>query len=438
MQQVYAKRNYLLLHDDGAIHYPFSKYLTDKLDNPHTRESAAQALRILYRFLTAHGVELALRSLEGRCLTFDERKSLAGLCYRPLREIENLSDLKVVMITSARASKAPDELPCAAEPNTALKRLTYIAEYLKFYREVFLDPHLRSITLRTALKDAYEETQQHLKGEIRGTKQNHHLTIRSLPSHRFLEIIRRAVLEPETLFITTGGKPSATMFRDRAMVLLASEGLRPGAIGNIARADFRGAYLVVQDHRKQREGRTTTATPVLKLGATTRTNSASETMLSLYPFTTDAINDYIRHEREAALAKHLRNRSQGFLFLNEKGEPIKHRSSITSMFRHLRDRLDNLGLLDIGHDPYFPNQKKYDFYGYVLRHSAASFFLEMKGTGDTVQDAMKTRFGWTLSSKQPSRYADRALSDQANLDLQQFYEDLVMDATAARTIKNRK
>jgi len=432
MRLVHAKRNCLLLHDDGAIHYPFSKYLTDKLDNPHTREKASHALRILNRFLTAHCIEPAIRALEGRCLTFDECKSMARLCYRPLGEIEKLSNRKVALITSAMAAIEPDKLPEAMEPNTARKSLITIAEYLKFYREVFLDPHIRSNSLRIVLKEAYEKTQNDLKKEISGTKQNHHLTIRSLPSRRFLELIRKVVLEPETLFLTARDKPSSTLYRDRAMVLLACEGLRPGAIGNISRPDFRGNYLVIQDHRNCREGRTTTGAPVLKLGDTTRINSASETMLTLYPFTTDAINDYIRFERDPILAKHLKNRSLGFLFLNEKGEPIKHRSSITGMFKRLGERLAQQGLLDIGNDPYFPDQSQYDFYGYVLRHSAASFFLEMKGTDDGVLDAMKVRFGWTIDSIQPQRYANRALSDQAGVDLMQFYEQLLVDAAASR------
>jgi len=432
MRLVHAKRNCLLLHDDGAIHYPFSKYLTDKLDNPHTREKASHALRILNRFLTAHCIEPAIRALEGRCLTFDECKSMARLCYRPLGEIEKLSNRKVALITSAMAAIEPDKLPEAMEPNTARKSLITIAEYLKFYRKVFLDPHIRSNSLRIVLKEAYEKTQNDLKKEISGTKQNHHLTIRSLPSRRFLELIRKVVLEPETLFLTARDKPSSTLYRDRAMVLLACEGLRPGAIGNISRPDFRGNYLVIQDHRNCREGRTTTGAPVLKLGDTTRINSASETMLTLYPFTTDAINDYIRFERDPILAKHLKNRSLGFLFLNEKGEPIKHRSSITGMFKRLGERLAQQGLLDIGNDPYFPDQSQYDFYGYVLRHSAASFFLEMKGTDDGVLDAMKVRFGWTIDSIQPQRYANRALSDQAGVDLMQFYEQLLVDAAASR------
>ncbi|WP_303846664.1 hypothetical protein [Aeromonas sobria] len=430
MRQFSAQRNYLLLHDDGTIHYPFSKFLTDEFDNPNTRELVSQSLRILQRFFVAHGIELAVRMLERRCLTYDEIKSLAGLCYRPLGEIEQLSNTKVVLITSAKAGTPPEDRLGALEANTAAKRLNHIANYLKFYREVFLDPHIQSDTLRSHLSTIYDQTQEKLKREIAGTKQNHYMTIQSLPSHHFLQIIRTVVLEPETLFLTAGGKTSATVYRDIAMFLLACEGLRPGALGNLARGDFRpsSGHLTLKDNTQQRPGRSTTGTPVLKGATSKRVAYASETMITLWPFTVTAISNYLIKERDTVLTKHLKNRSLTFLFLNEKGEPIKHRSTLTAMFNRVGKRLAQLGMLDVGNDPYFKNEKQYDFYAYVLRHSAASLFIELNGTSDDALDKMKSRFGWTLHSVQPQRYAARALSEQANMELKAFYGQLISDA----------
>lgn len=430
MRQFSAKRNYLLLHDDGTIHYPFSKFLTDEFDNPNTRELVSQSLRILQRFFVAHGIELAVRMLERRCLTYDEIKRLAGLCYRPLSEIEQLSNAKVVLITSARAGTPPEDRLGALEANTAAKRLNHIASYLKFYREVFLDPHIQSGILRGQLSTAYDQTQEKLKHEVAGTKQNHYMTIQSLPSHRFLQIMRTVVLEPVTLFMTAGGKPSATLYRDRAMFLLACEGLRPGALGNLSRGDFRpgSGHLALKDNTKLRPGRPTTGTPALKGATSTRVAYASETIITLWPFTVTAITDYLVKERDTILTKHLKNRSLTFLFLNEKGEPIKHRSTLTAMFNRVGKRLAQLGMLDVGNDPYFKNEKQYDFYAYVLRHSAASLFIELNSTNGDALDKMKSRFGWSLYSTQPQRYAARALSEQANMELKAFYGQLIADA----------
>ncbi|MNJ40763.1 hypothetical protein D3C77_356640 [compost metagenome] len=294
---------------------------------------------------------------------------------------------------------------------------------------MFLDPHIQSGTLRGEVITAYDQTQEKLKREVAGTKQNHHLTIQSLPSHRFLQIIRAVVLEPVTLFLTEGGKSSATLYRDKAMFLLACEGLRPGAIGNITREDFRpnSGHLVLKDNTRQRPGLPTTGTPALKGAGSKKVTYASETMITLWPFTVTAITEYLIKERDSVLAKHLKNRSLTFLFLNEKGEPIKHRSTLTAMFNRVGKRLAQLGMLDVGNDAYFKCEKQYDFYAYILRHSAASLFIELKGTNDGALDKMKSRFGWTLHSKQPQRYAARALSEQANMELKAFYGQLITE-----------
>lgn len=438
MRQLEARKNYLLLHDDGTIHYPFSKFLTDRFSNPHTRELVAQSLRIFYRFSCAHQIELARLAIEGRCLTYDHAKKLAGLCFRPLSEIEALSDKKIVLLTSAKAGRAPQDLPRAVEPNTASKRLNHISQYLRFYLEVFLEPNIRSSTVHEQLRQEYDKIIHQLGTTIGGTKQGHHHDIKSLPPDKFLAIIRAVFTHPEALFINASGTISRNVLRDRAMVLLACEGLRPGTIGNISRADFRpeANCLIIKDNRAKRT-RTTTSTPVLKLGASTQVNSASETMIQLWPFTVEAIWSYINVEREAILSQHLKNRSDGFLFLNEKGLPIKHRASISELFNRLGQRLAELGLLDVGNDPYFVNQRQYDFYGYVLRHSSACLFLALKGTDDRALDSMKTRYGWTVSSKQPQRYAARVLSDQANINLMKFHSEL-MAAVQLEQAKRRK
>lgn len=449
MKLVFAKRNYVLLHDDGLIHYPFSKFLTDKFTNPHTCELVAQSLRIFYRFCAAHKIELVYRALEGRCLTNGEAKCLAELCYRPLSEVEAMGDRKIIFLTSAKAGKAPRELPGAVESNTARKRLNHIASYLDSYREDFLEPHVRSATVRDSLKHEYDKISDQLRRTIRGTKQGHHLAIKSLPTDKYLSVIEAVFLRPHDLFQSDAGKISRTLLRDRAMALLACEGLRPGTIGNIAIADFKpnAKMLAIKDNRAKRSERITTNMPKLKLGDSTQVNSASETMITLWPFTVRAINDYIEAERDEVLMKRLINRSIGFLFLSDEGDPIQHRGTITEMFNKLGKRLAALGLLDIGDDPYFQSQAQYDFYGYVLRHSAASFFLNQKciehaeqegvarphdyiNVPETVKDLMRHRFGWVPGSSMPEKYAARALSDNASVVLMDFNQRL-LDAAAA-------
>jgi integrase len=358
----------------------------------------------------------------------------------------------VTLLTSPMAGKAPSELPNAVEPNTAQKRLHHIAQSLEFYREVFLDPRIPFGNPREQLRSAYEDTCDQLRRAIRGTKQNHHLAIKSLPRDKYLAIIEAVFTRPDDLFLSAMGKPCRTMLRDRAMTLLACEGLRPGTLGNVALRDFQphSGHLCITDNRAKRTIKVTSNTPVLKLGDSIQVSSGSETMITLWPFTMRAIQDYIDSERDAVLLKRLTNRSSGFLFLSEQGEPIKHRSSITAMFNNLGQHLAELGFLDISNDPYFITHKQYDFYGYVLRHSAASFFLaekckeiaeqrgcsmpmDFKDVPDYVKDLMRIRFGWVDDSEMPEHYAKRALTDQANVTLVEFNQRL-LDAAKERKL----
>lgn len=450
MRSATAKTNFVLLRDDGTVHYWFSKFLTDKFTNPNTRELVAQSLRVLHRFLTAANIELAIRVTDGRCLNYDEAKELIALCWRPLPEIEAMGDRKVTRLTSAVAGKAPRELPGAVEPNTVLKRLHHIAQALEFYYEVFLDPRIPYGAPREQLLHSYQSTCDQLRGAVRGTKQSHHLAIKSLPRDTYLNLIEAVFTRPDELFQSEKGKLARTALRGRAMTLLACEGLRPGTLGNVALRDFRphSGHLQITDNRAKRTARVTQNTPVLKLGDSVQVNSGSEALIELWPFTVRAIQEYIDTERDQVLSKRLVNQSDGFLFLSETGGPIQHRSSITETFNKLGRRLAELGLLNVTNDPYFAEKDKYDFYGYVLRHSAASFFLaekcreiaEKKGSDmpsdfkdvpDRVKDMMKLRFGWTINSNMPELYAARALAEQANVTLKDFNQHL-LDAVKAR------
>ncbi|MDO8654076.1 MAG: tyrosine-type recombinase/integrase [Undibacterium sp.] len=437
MKLVEARRNVLLLNDDGSINFPASRHLTAEQSNPNTRELTAQALRIFHRFCVASGIDLPQRALDGRCLSNGEVDKLAGLCYRPLSEIEEISDRKVVSILSAKAGTPPEKLPGAVQANTAKKRLVDIAGFLEKYREVILDPNVRSDSIRTLLRTDYDRTASKLKGKISGTKQSHHLAFRSLPCNKYEAILRALYVRPEELFLSESGMPSRTMYRDRAMALLAAEGLRVGTINNIQMADvrLRSGHLLIVDNREKR-GRPKTSHSVLKMAASSSVNNASETMISLWPFTQKAISDYLETERDASLSKTLANQSNGFLFVTERGNPIQHRSSVTKVFSQLGRRLKDLGLLDVDDDPHFSHKAVYDFYGHVLRHSAAVYYCKCKGVSDSTLDSMKSRFGWTRRSEMPQMYAARALADQANVDLMDFAEKL--EAEVSARVKPRK
>lgn len=431
-----AKSASVILDDNGHVHYPFSKFLSFTSENPHTQESISRSLRLFFRFLTAHNIELAVRAIQGKCLGLPEMQALSALCWRPLDEIELMKEKKVVVLGSIQANKPPKNLPNAVESNTARERLLDIAAYLRFYLDFLLLPLVISSSLRIQLQKEYEVTCNFLKKQISGTKQSHPLKIQSLPTSKFLQIIREFVVNPEQLFQNQSGGLSRTIQRDRAMALLACEGVRPGALGNIILADFRptSKHLVIKDN-SQRRGAVKTSTPVQKLARSTKVNNASEIMIELWPWTVSAISEYIESERSDILEKKLINSSKGFLFLSSRGEPIGHRGTITYMFNRLGKRLAKLKFLEIGDDPYFYDKKQYDFYAYVLRHSSATFYHDKKVKTEADLDTMKIRFGWTQTSSMPQLYAARSHSDRANIDLADFNEKLMSEVAMARVKK---
>lgn len=433
MRVVHAKNKSLLLNQDGLIHAPFTLFLNNKFDNPHTRESMAGGLRLLQSFLEAHSIDLAERALEGLCLLPNEIESLRELAYRPVNEVEQMTMGFIKRIGKASKDDHARNLKGAVENNTAARRLEQIATFLTWYFKNVLEHRIRSASKRSELERRYKSTKDSLNGAIRGGKKGHSNEIRSLPKDVYLNIIRKIFLRPE-LIQSASGISSSTMMRDRAVALLACEGLRPGAIGNLALNDFRwrvgdvaGGYVDLRDNVAKRKTRITTKTMVQKgIGSTTQEYN-SEVTVKLWPWTCHAIKDYIDGERAAITGQTLTNRTKGFLFIADHGGPIGDRTTLSAAFVRIKKGLLAAGLLDKSRSDQYLNSDHYEFTAYALRHSAASLFLEEKHGENDVFDQMCQRFGWAPGSLMPSKYARRAISDRANINMADFFESLLLE-----------
>ena len=435
---VHARDLTLLIGSDGTINGPFSLYLNERFDNPHTREAAASGLRVFHRFLVAHGIDLPCRAIEGEGLRSVERKWLTELAYRPLEEIEQMSDAMIKQSTTMRkAAVARDQIGAVA-PNTAAIRLASVAAFLRWFRADVLAEAIRSASDRRALSDCYAATCADLEGRIRGTKQGHHHEVRSLPVERYLQLIRELVLRPESLFRTQGGKQSATLMRDRAMVLLAAEGLRPGSLGNLAIDDFKyeagaaAGYVDIRDNVTRRQAPVRTSTPKAKGARSTLVPYVSSVTVKLWPFTCLAIKEYMGGERAAVLGRQLKNRSKSFLFIADHGGPITDRTTIATVFGRLEGRLRELGLLNRADGDPYARGTHYDFSAYTLRHSAVTLFYKANAHKPDVKDLMRQRFGWSANSKMPDRYANRAMSEEASVNMSEFHDQLLQALAAKR------
>ncbi len=431
MRLVPAKSKTLLEDAAGIVNVPASLYLNLQHNNPHTHESVAAALRVFIALLDAFAINLGERALKGECLREGEKAALKQLVYRPVDEIELMSPQMVRRVATATSDLLPEDAKDANQPNTAAKRLRQIADWLHWYHKKVLGPRLPlGSTLSEALRRQYDDCVEELKNAIRGTQAANPFTIRSAPKSVFLEIYRTVFLDPEKVFLSASGKPSPTLMRDRAIVLLAADSVRPGAIGNIARTDFSWAggptkaSLILKDHTAKRKRRITTGTPKQKGARSTKQPYNSNITIQLTPCTSEAIQDYIEGEREALLEKTIKNKSLGFLLLAEHGGPIADRGTISAVFRRARQGLTRLGLLAVPSSDPYTTQSRYDLSAYLLRHSSASLFYAEKQDEPDVKDQMRNRFGWTDASTMPNRYALRAISDAASTTTNSFYESL--------------
>jgi len=442
----------VLLDKSGRIHGPFSIYLNFQFANPHTRNSVAVGLRMLDIFLEAFDIDLASRALEGICLLASEVQRFGSLVYRRVEEIEQMDAKMIRRLTEPSTVRLPQYFSGAVAPNTAARRMEQAADFLSFYFHNILQDRIRSAAMREELRARYDQTTTVLKGWVSGTKSSHHHQIQSLPIERYLDVIRRVFLSPEQIFKTLDEAPGRTMMRDRAVALLAAEGLRPGAIGNLAVRDFiwrpgdKKGFLNIQDNTAKRKSRITASTPVQK--GIHGTGYNSETTMQLYPWTCVAIDDYITGERAEITSRGLRNESKGFLFIGERGLPIRDRSTLSAVFSRMRRGLDVMSLLDKApNDPYC-RSKKYNFTAYMLRHSAATFFYKekyrelsaggartRKDADELTKDLMRERFGWSSTSDMPELYAKRAISDAAYVDMHEFFQELMRGVKRLRSDK---
>jgi integrase len=432
MRLVNANGKRLLLTDSGEVHAPGTLFLNSRYDNPNTHSTVALGLRLLEVFLRSFDISLPRRALDGQCLHTLEVGWLGNLSYRPVEELESMNTRMLVRLAKSQ-NVAHRDRPGAVAASTASARLVQIGEFLTWYFENILTPRITSPQARTDLYERYAATVRELKKKIRGGNSKHPTQVRSLPTEVFVQLIREVWCRPETIFCSESGATSPTVMRDRAMFLLACEGMRPGAIGNLALQDFTGFQMRIVDNAGKRGKGLSEGTPVQKGARSNMQAYSSEHNITLWPWTTAAIHEYIQGERAELLNRRLHNPSKGFLFLeNQYGGPISNRRTISLIFERAERRLLELGFLSRPSGDRYIKTEDYKLTAYNLRHSAATLYISIKGDSEQTRSEMKERFGWSANSKMPEHYARRAKMDAASLDLADLWESIKADRLKMR------
>lgn len=427
MRLVNANGKRLLLTDSGEVHAPGTLFLNSRYDNPNTLGTVALGMRLLDVFLRSFDISLPRRALDGQCLHTLEVGWLGNLAYRPVEELESMNTRLLVRLAKSQ-NVAHRDRPGAVAASTASARLVQISEFLTWYFESILNQRIRSSQARTELSERYAITVRELKGKIRGGNTKHPTQVRSLPTDIFVQLMREVWCKPETIFCSESGATSPTVMRDRAMFLLACEGMRPGAIGNLALQDFTGSQMRIVDNAGKRGEGLSEGTPVQKGSRSNMQAYSSELNITLWPWTIRAIHEYIQGERAELLNRRLYNLSKGFLFLeNQHGGPIGNRRTISLIFERAERQLLELGLLSRSSGDRYVKTENYKLTSYTLRHSAATLYASIKGDSDQTKSEMKDRFGWTANSHMPDLYARRASMDAASLDLADLWESMKAD-----------
>lgn len=413
------------LDERGLINFPFSHFINQKA-NPGTRAVELRALKVLDKYLSAHRVDLSVNCLNGELLSYEQARQIRGLCWLPIESIEEMSNKVLARIFKA-TSKKQIEHSNSVSRGTACQRAETISRFFNHYEIYFVPQLIHSEQLRTKIKDNLRMVTSLLRS-IKPPNSSHPGQIVSLPTSKFLRLIEIVLKNPEKIFVNEKGIVSRNILRDQCIFLLAAEGLRPGAISavELGRHYQLNGYL---DLSARSTTSSNSAYGPRSKGSSSTLRAYSQPRLKVYPFTQKLIETYVNTERSRILRKQATNKSQGYLFITERGQPIASSTTLKNIFSQASKSLQKFGLLDIESDPHMRTKKNngeytYKFYAYVLRHSAATFFLAINGLSDATLIAMKLRFGWSINSKQPHRYAERQFIDISNAALHDHMNQL--------------
>lgn len=437
MRMVRASSKVIMISNDGRINAPFSFFL-NTYKNPNTQDSVSISLKLFHLFLIHFKISLAERALQGRCLEEREMVGLINLSFRPLADLTN--QRRIATFLDVRNAEADEDRDGAVEGGTASKCLKNVAAFLKDY-ETLVAHHIRSADTRERLAASYLSCCERLRRAVGGAASSSAYDIRAMSSTDFVGCMKVVFSSPEVLLGDT--KSDMHLLRDRAMFMLSCEGLRPGEICNLRVNDLVNGpdgLLTLQVAVNKRHRKVVRSSTPLPKGASSNTPYATVRLIHLWPFTRDALNDYINRARSEAIARSGEDRTSGFVFIKSTGDPVASRQAVSLRFSQMCDALHQAGHMKIESAPRRGNAEKDKLSSYTMRHSAASYFYASKiqelDNKESVFDLMRARFGWSDKSQQPAHYGKRGIVDIATVEVNQIYTEMRAEVDRIVAVSN--
>lgn len=435
MRVVRALSKVVMVNEDGRINAPFSFFL-NTYKNPNTHDSLSVSLKLFHLFLTHFKISLSERAIAGRCLEEREMVGLISLSYRPLTDLED--QRRIAKSLDVKNAEADEDRDGANEGSTASQRLKDVTAFLVSY-ETLVAHHIRSVDTRNRLAASYLDCCNRLRRAVAGAASRSAYDIRAMSSTDFVRCMVVVYTNPKVLL--GDAKSDMHMLRDRAMFMLGCEGLRPGEICNLRVNDLvKGpdGLLTLQVAVNKKYRKVVKSSTPLPKGASSNKLYATVRMIRLWPFTRDALNDYINGPRSEAIARSGEDRTSGFVFIKSNGDPVSSRQAVILRFSQMCDSLHEAGHMKIDSAPCRGDVKKNELSSYTLRHSAASYFYasKMKELENEVSvlDLMRARFGWTDKSDKPQHYAKLGILDIGTVEVTDIYTEMraVVDRSPLR------
>lgn len=472
----------------GNVLFPQTHFLNHHTkDNPRTRITYLNHLQPLENFFTLANFSIEENILsKGLYLTAQQALDLRYWLALKLDFMRKCKTIpRSVMSASARRQEDAFLKPglslaaingAAQESKyvalgTQSQRVSCVVRYFRHHYQHF-GKQMFAFDRSGSLLKSLEET-IHILTDTLDENSAHEAKILSYPRSLWHQIIEEIALNPEECFLSEGGASSQDYLRDQAISLLASEGLRRGAIANLRIQDiFEDGNLHIRPNEMYwsalLDGKISYGTPGIKIRKAYDHNNEGF-KLKIQPLTHYILKKYLQY-RFQTIKNFGADRTFGFVWVDpDSADVLADVKHVSRTFERLKRGLSKKGLLkkSRGSDSYAPDGPEYDCRPHIFRHSgvcesATEWLIRTKmspelleiiedlerfGTDQKLLERMRKletkpnldalviflrdRFAWSSQSEMPLMYANRVFKEYVGNKVRLDFHTKIFDKVLA-------